>query len=94
MINEILRAPFFVPNSIMISRLLRGCKEERYMAVVIDEHGDLDGLVTIEASSKEIVGEIEDEYDVGKGGLIESSGTNGGNRRLRVFRDLETLASS
>ncbi|MEK6759791.1 MAG: hemolysin family protein [Deltaproteobacteria bacterium] len=71
-INEILRSPFFVPNSIMISRLLRELQRRKiHMAVVIDEHGDLDGLVTIEDILEEIVGEIEDEYDVGKGGLIE-----------------------
>jgi len=71
-IKSILRTPYFVPNSIMISKLLRELQRRKlHMAVVVDEHGDLDGLVTIEDILEEIVGEIEDEYDVGAGGPVE-----------------------
>jgi putative hemolysin len=71
-IPELIRAPYFVPNSIMISRLLREMQRRKvHIAIVIDEHGDVDGLVTIEDLLEEIVGEIEDEYDVEKGGLVE-----------------------
>lgn len=71
-IKSILRTPYFVPNSVMISKLLRELQRRKlHMAVVVDEHGDLDGLVTIEDILEEIVGEIEDEYDVGAGGLVE-----------------------
>lgn len=71
-IKELMRQPYFVPNSIMISRLLREMQRRKmHIAIVIDEHGDVDGLVTIEDLLEEIVGEIEDEYDVGKGGLVE-----------------------
>jgi putative hemolysin len=70
--KSIIRTPYFVPNSIMISKLLRELQRRKiHMAVVIDEHGDLDGLVTIEDILEELVGEIEDEYDVGAGGLVE-----------------------
>lgn len=71
-VREILRKPYFVPNSVMISKLLREMQRRKvHMAVVVDEHGDVDGLVTIEDILEEIVGEIEDEYDVGAGGLVE-----------------------
>ena len=71
-VKSIIRTPYFVPNSIMISKLLRELQRRKiHMAVVVDEHGDLDGLVTIEDILEELVGEIEDEYDVGAGGLVE-----------------------
>lgn len=71
-LKDIIRAPYFVPDTIMISKLLRDLQRKRmHMAIVINEHGDVDGLVTIEDLLEEIVGEIEDEYDIEKGGLIE-----------------------
>lgn len=71
-IRDLMRAPYFVPNSVMISRLLREMQRRKvHMAIVVDEHGEVDGLVTIEDILEEIVGEIEDEYDTGKGGLVE-----------------------
>ncbi|MBI5643188.1 MAG: HlyC/CorC family transporter [Deltaproteobacteria bacterium] len=71
-LKDLLRTPYFVPNSIMISRLMREMQRRKvHMAVVVDEHGDVDGLVTIEDILEEIVGEIEDEYDTDKGGLVE-----------------------
>ncbi len=71
-LRELVRPPFFVPNTIMISTLLRDMqKRKTHIAIVVDEHGDVDGLVTIEDILEEIVGEIEDEYDVEKGGLVE-----------------------
>jgi putative hemolysin len=71
-VADLIRPPYFVPNSIMISRLLREMQRRKvHIAIVVDEHGDVDGLVTIEDLLEEIVGEIEDEYDVEKGGLVE-----------------------
>lgn len=71
-LSDTIRSPYFVPSSIMISRLLREMQRRKlHMAIVVDEHGEVDGLVTIEDILEEIVGEIEDEYDVEKGGLIE-----------------------
>jgi len=71
-LNELIRPPYFVPDTVMISRLLRELQRKRiHMAVVVNEHGEVDGLVTIEDVLEEIVGEIEDEYDIEKGGLVE-----------------------
>ncbi len=71
-VSELLRPPYFVPSSVMISRLLREMQRRKvHIAIVVDEHGDVDGLVTIEDILEEIVGEIEDEYDTGKGGIVE-----------------------
>ena len=71
-LHELIRDAYFVPNAIMISRLLREMQRRKmHIAIAVDEHGDVDGLVTIEDILEEIVGEIEDEYDVEKGGLIE-----------------------
>jgi putative hemolysin len=71
-VSDLVRTPYFVPNSIMISRLLREMQRRKvHIAIVVDEHGDVDGLVTIEDLLEEIVGEIEDEFDVEKGGLVE-----------------------
>ncbi len=71
-LREIMRAPYFVPSSIMISKLLREMQRRKsHIAIVIDEHGDVDGIITIEDILEEIVGEIEDEYDEAKDDKIE-----------------------
>lgn len=71
-LRELIRPPYFVPDTAMISRLLRELQRRRiHMAVVVNEYGEVDGLVTIEDILEEIVGEIEDEYDIEKGGLVE-----------------------
>ncbi len=64
-INKILRPAVFIPESKRLNVLLREFRENRnHMAIVIDEYGGVAGLVTIEDVLEEIVGDIEDEYDV------------------------------
>ncbi|MBU1707915.1 hemolysin family protein, partial [bacterium] len=64
-IADIMREPFFVPENKLIHELLREFqKEKMHMAIVVDEYGGTAGLVTLEDVIEEIVGEIQDEYDV------------------------------
>lgn len=71
-LREIMRTPYFVPSSILISKLLREMQRRKnHIAIVIDEHGDVDGIITIEDILEEIVGEIEDEYDAAKDDKID-----------------------
>ena len=63
-IKRMLRPLLYVPPSMTIDILLQKMQSERiHMALVIDEYGGVDGLVTIEDLIEEIVGEIEDEHD-------------------------------
>jgi len=60
-----LRACVFVPEGKRVAELLREMQTKKFhMAIVVDEHGDTAGLVTMEDVLEEIVGEITDEYDV------------------------------
>lgn len=66
-LSEMLRAPVFIPESKRLDQLLTEMQGSRtHMAIVVDEYGGTAGLVTIEDLLEEIVGEIEDEYDVAR----------------------------
>lgn len=63
-IKDLLRQVLFVPPSTPAVRLLQQMRTTRhYMALVVDEFGGIDGIVTIEDLVEEIVGEIDDEHD-------------------------------
>ncbi len=66
--KKMLRPLLFVPPSMSIGVLLQKMQaERRHMALVIDEYGGVDGLVTIEDLIEQVVGEIADEHDVVEG---------------------------
>lgn len=65
-ISSLLRTPMFVPESAPILRVLQDLRARRSaLAVVLDEHGGVEGLVTIKDLVAELVGELQDEYDPG-----------------------------
>ncbi len=62
--QKLMRDPFFVPESKMIDDLLEEFREKKvHLAMVVDEYGGCEGLVTLEDIIEEIVGEISDEFD-------------------------------
>lgn len=63
-IEPLLRPVFFIPESMKVAELLKELQERKQkIAIVVDEHGGVSGLVTMEDLMEEIVGEIQDEYD-------------------------------
>lgn len=64
-LQDILRPAYFVPETKHIGELLKEMQRKRiHLVVVVNEHGGVEGLATLEDIIEEIVGEIEDEYDV------------------------------
>jgi putative hemolysin len=64
-LEELLRAPFFIPETKDLASLLADFRREKqHMAIVVDEYGAMQGIVTLEDLLEEIVGEIEDEFDL------------------------------
>jgi len=64
-IRELMREPFFTPETKNLEELLQEFKKKRvHLAIVIDEYGGTSGLVTIEDLLEQIVGDIQDEYDM------------------------------
>ena len=78
-LNALLRRPYFASGGMQIDDLLQELRKQAvHLAVVQDEHGGVDGLVTLEDLVEELVGDICDEYDI-PAEEIESQKTAGGD---------------
>jgi CBS domain containing-hemolysin-like protein len=70
-LDALMREPLFVPESMGVIELLARMRAERvHLAIVVDEFGGTEGLVTIEDVVEEIVGDIEDEHDDAEAAML------------------------
>jgi CBS domain containing-hemolysin-like protein len=66
-VSSVAREPVYVPESLSLDRVLAALRAAHAdLAIVVDEYGGTDGVVTVEDLIEELVGEIADEYDVDK----------------------------
>ena len=98
-LRSLLRTPVFVPESMTVDDLLHEFQRRKvHIAIVLDEYGGTAGLVTIEDLLEEIVGEIQDEYDVEEPMVVRLSDdearVDGRARRRRPRRAVRHSTSS
>ncbi|RXK81821.1 hemolysin family protein [Filimonas effusa] len=63
-LEQIMRPAIFIPENMHIGKLLKEFQQKHHqMAIVVNEYGDITGIVTMEDLLEELVGEIQDEYD-------------------------------
>jgi CBS domain containing-hemolysin-like protein len=89
----LMREPLFIPESMSVIELLARMRAERvHLAIVVDEFGGTEGLVTIEDVVEEIVGEIEDEHDDAEAAMLTLLGDGLWEADARI--ELEELAEA
>ena len=72
-VSQIMRDVLVVPETKVLTELLEEFKDrKRHLAVVVDEFGSTAGVITVEDILEQLVGEIEDEFDVASAGAARS----------------------
>ncbi len=91
-VDPLLRPAVFVPESMKVAELLKEFRKvKQKMAIVVDEHGGVTGLVTMEDVMEEIVGEIQDEYDAEEAQIVSNGPgdiTASGDVKVEELEDL------
>ncbi len=88
-IREMVRPPYFIPETKKISEVLQDLRDNKsHMAVVIDEYGGTAGILTLEDIIEEIIGEVMDEYDAEEKLIIEH---DDGSITVSARLDIEKL---
>jgi magnesium and cobalt transporter len=94
-VHAMLRKPVFIPESKRLNVLLSDFRaKHNHMAVVVDEYGGVAGLVTIEDVLEQIVGNIEDEYDLDEEEdniTAVKTGTDGPRWRVKALTELQQI---
>jgi CBS domain containing-hemolysin-like protein len=94
-LDPLLRPAVFVPESMKVAELLKEFRKvKQKMAIVVDEHGGVSGLVTMEDVMEELVGEIQDEYDTEEAQIVNNGPgdiTASGDVKVEELEDLFDL---
>jgi len=94
-LDDIMRSPTFTPDTKRLNVLLKEFRVERnHMAIVLDEYGGVDGLVTIEDVLEEIVGEIDDEHDSDELNDVDIRAHGDGKFSVRALTPIEEFNDS
>lgn len=92
-VRTMLRPPLFIPESKRLNVLLSEFRaKHNHMALVVDEYGGVAGLITIEDVLEQIVGDIEDEYDINDDDdniLVVKAGADGDRWRVKALTELD-----
>ena len=88
-LNDLMRPVMIVvPSMPMMDLMLKMRIEKKHLAMVIDEFGGTDGIITIEDVVEEIIGEIEDEYDISQSDMFVPDDNSGATIDARYELDL------